>query len=120
MASSVGRGRPEFGAPQCPARSPVLRRLADDLPKLPRADFPGRHEQPLLLQVPAVQLPPALAQRALATLLWPGDEAVKRNRHMARGVRHRHPPKWLRLASGPPTLSQVMAGVGRPGANARP
>jgi hypothetical protein len=35
-----------------------------------------------------VQLPPALAQRVLATLLWPSDEAVQRNRHMARGLLH--------------------------------
>src|SRR4051795_10902239 len=69
----------------------------------------------LVAQVPAVQLPPALAQRVLATLLWPGDEAVKRNRHMTRGVLHQHPPKWLRPASGPPTLSQVMAMAARPG-----
>src|SRR3954452_11329726 len=54
----------------------------------------------LVAQVPAVQLPPALAQRVLATLLWPGDEAVKGNRHVACGVRHQHLPSGCDLQAG--------------------
>ena len=42
----------------------------------------------LVAQVPGVQLPPALAQGVLAALLRPGDEAVERDRHVARGVGH--------------------------------
>ncbi len=56
-------------------------------------DLPVGFVGALVAQVPRVELPPALAQRVLATLLWPGDEAVERNRHMARGVLHQQPPK---------------------------
>ena len=37
----------------------------------------------LVAEVPGVELPPALAERVLATLLWPGDEAIERNGHVA-------------------------------------
>src|ERR1700677_924888 len=40
-----------------------------------------------------MDLPPALPQRILPTLVRPGDEAVERDRHVAGGVRHRRPPR---------------------------
>src|SRR4051794_14892252 len=45
---------------------------------------------PRVADVPAVQLPPPLAQGVLAALVRPGDEAVQRDRHVAGGVRHRN------------------------------
>src|SRR3954451_3338667 len=98
-----------------PPPTPVLLPLTADRPEHVTAHYVGatRAHEPtgrglvglvgaLVAQVPAVQLHPAFAQRVLATLLWPGDEAVERNRHMARGVLHQHPPEWLPLASGRP------------------
>src|SRR4051812_9560910 len=73
----------------------------------------------LVAQVPAVQLPSALAQRVLATLLWPGDEAVERDRHVARGVLHQHPPEWLRQANAKTSRkghpSKAVRSMGDPG-----
>src|SRR3954470_13787240 len=98
-----------------PPPAPVLVPLTADRPEhvathqvgAPRTHEPAgrrlvRLVGALVAQVPGVQLPPALAQGVLATLLWPGNESVKRNRHVARGVLHQHPPEWLRPVSGRP------------------
>ena len=42
-------------------------------------------------EVPGVELPSALPERVLATLVRPGDEAVERDRHVTGGVRHPRP-----------------------------
>src|SRR4051812_18845354 len=51
----------------------------------------------LVAEVPAVELPSALAERVLATLVGPGDETVERDRHVAGGVGHGTPPKALTI-----------------------
>src|SRR6476659_8577305 len=42
----------------------------------------------LVAKVPAVKLATPLAERVFAALIWPGDEAVEGDRHVARGVSH--------------------------------
>src|SRR4051812_27890255 len=99
-----------------PPPAPVRLPLTADRPEHVAAHYVGatRAHEPtgrglvglvgalVVAQVPAVQLHPASAQWVVATLLWPGDEAVERNRHMARGVLHQNPPEWLPPAIGRP------------------
>src|SRR3954465_12048760 len=92
-----------------PPAAPVLIPLAADRPQHVAAHDVGaaRAHEPagsglvglvgaLVAEVPGVELPSALPERVLATLVRPGDETVERDRHVAGGVRH-------------PTLSKVIA-----------
>src|SRR6478735_967781 len=76
------------------------------------ADVGGQRRGSRVADVPAVQLQPPLAQRVLAALLRPGDEAVQRDRYVAGGVRHREPPELLRRACGRVGILGIVAGDG--------
>src|SRR3954470_11294611 len=97
-----------------PPSIPLLIPLAANRPEHVAAHDvgPARSHQParcrrvgvvraLVAEVPAMDLPAALPQRILPALIRAGDEAVERNRHVAGGVRHRRPPKWLRFGPVP-------------------
>src|SRR5205085_10594868 len=56
----------------------------------------------LVAEVPVMDLPAALPQRILPALVWPGDETVERDRHVAGGVRHRRPPGSCNLQASAP------------------
>src|SRR3954451_24268882 len=101
-----------------PPAAPVLIPLAADRPEhVPPHDVrAARAHEPagrgrvgvvgaLVAEMPAMELPPTLAEWILAALVGPSDETVERYRHVARRVRHRRPlgGGW-RLASGDSTL----------------
>src|SRR5215216_91341 len=109
-----------------PPAAPVLLPLAADRPEHVAAHevSAARAHEPagrrlvglvgaLVAEVPAVELPSALPERVLATLVRPGDETVERDRHVARGVRHRDPFEGdYRICLNP----AVSAGLSPPGA----